>query len=309
MFGLIVWRAYAIGARAERAVTASPPMSLTGWVFGSACRPSSISVSALGMQAPTKGLISCRLSWRQQHDHCCMASASCCASATIRMAGKEAAAAHNHHGGGTGGHVLARQLPELSARLARSAGWVPGQLRVARRPGTRFRPDTIMHRLRGEGVLARLLAPLRSLNAMAQAWRAAGASRRSPALRWFVTALAAWSVAHIRWWIHEQNAIPGMTNRLLARTQLFVAAFPGSFWPDGNVPTVGNPIRAEIASMPAPAATEERPAIVGLWRLACAQAPERNRACCPWHRAGRASPVRQSARRQACNDIGGIPRT
>ncbi len=51
--------------------------------------------------------------------------------------------------------------------------------------------------------------------------------------------------------VHEQNRIPGLTNRLLARFAQrvlagFADAFAGAEW-------VGNPVRASIAALPAPA--------------------------------------------------------
>jgi UDP-N-acetylglucosamine--N-acetylmuramyl-(pentapeptide) pyrophosphoryl-undecaprenol N-acetylglucosamine transferase len=53
--------------------------------------------------------------------------------------------------------------------------------------------------------------------------------------------------------IHEQNAIAGLTNRWLARlaTQV-LEAFPGSFGPKVQARAIGNPVRADIAAVPAP---------------------------------------------------------
>jgi UDP-N-acetylglucosamine--N-acetylmuramyl-(pentapeptide) pyrophosphoryl-undecaprenol N-acetylglucosamine transferase len=54
--------------------------------------------------------------------------------------------------------------------------------------------------------------------------------------------------------IHEQNAIAGLTNRLLARlARVVLQAFPGSFPANINCETVGNPVRAEIAALADPA--------------------------------------------------------
>jgi UDP-N-acetylglucosamine--N-acetylmuramyl-(pentapeptide) pyrophosphoryl-undecaprenol N-acetylglucosamine transferase len=54
--------------------------------------------------------------------------------------------------------------------------------------------------------------------------------------------------------IHEQNAIPGLTNRWLARLAGSVMqAFPGSFDASVHARTVGNPVRADIAAIPEPA--------------------------------------------------------
>ena len=52
--------------------------------------------------------------------------------------------------------------------------------------------------------------------------------------------------------IHEQNAIAGLTNRVLARFASRVAeAFPGSFGgAGGRAVMVGNPVRADIEALP-----------------------------------------------------------
>ena len=55
--------------------------------------------------------------------------------------------------------------------------------------------------------------------------------------------------------IHEQNAIPGLTNRLLARIAARVLeAFPGSFPAKVGAVVTGNPVRGAIAGIAAPAA-------------------------------------------------------
>ncbi|HWS27663.1 MAG TPA: undecaprenyldiphospho-muramoylpentapeptide beta-N-acetylglucosaminyltransferase [Xanthomonadales bacterium] len=52
--------------------------------------------------------------------------------------------------------------------------------------------------------------------------------------------------------VHEQNSIPGLTNRVLAKlAQRVLTGFPGVFAGRGR--WVGNPVRAEIAALPAPA--------------------------------------------------------
>lgn len=53
--------------------------------------------------------------------------------------------------------------------------------------------------------------------------------------------------------IHEQNAVPGLTNRILARLAARVLeAFPGSFAPTLHARATGNPVRAEIAAIAPP---------------------------------------------------------
>lgn len=54
--------------------------------------------------------------------------------------------------------------------------------------------------------------------------------------------------------IHEQNAAAGLTNRLLARVATRVLqAFPDTFSAARSPLTVGNPVRADILALPAPA--------------------------------------------------------
>jgi len=54
--------------------------------------------------------------------------------------------------------------------------------------------------------------------------------------------------------IHEQNSLPGLTNRWLAHIATRVLeAFPESF-PPGRAQVCGNPVRRDIASIPEPAA-------------------------------------------------------
>jgi UDP-N-acetylglucosamine--N-acetylmuramyl-(pentapeptide) pyrophosphoryl-undecaprenol N-acetylglucosamine transferase len=54
--------------------------------------------------------------------------------------------------------------------------------------------------------------------------------------------------------VHEQNALAGMTNRWLACiARRVMEAFPGTFPPERQATTVGNPVRASIAELPPPA--------------------------------------------------------
>ena len=54
--------------------------------------------------------------------------------------------------------------------------------------------------------------------------------------------------------IHEQNAVAGMTNRMLARlARRVLEAFPASFPPSAHAERVGNPVRREIAALAPPA--------------------------------------------------------
>jgi len=54
--------------------------------------------------------------------------------------------------------------------------------------------------------------------------------------------------------IHEQNAIAGLTNRVLAHfARQVLEAFPGSFGGNTHARVIGNPVRADISALPPPA--------------------------------------------------------
>jgi UDP-N-acetylglucosamine--N-acetylmuramyl-(pentapeptide) pyrophosphoryl-undecaprenol N-acetylglucosamine transferase len=167
--------------------------------------------------------------------------------------------------GGTGGHVFpALALAEaLRARQHRVVWMGTSQgLEATLVPAAGFPLELItVAGLRGRGALGWLLAPLRVLRAVWQASRAIGRVR--PALviglGGFASGpggIAAW-LARRPLIVHEQNAVPGLTNRVLARFAARVfEAFPGSFGAalGGRVECVGNPVRAAIAALPAPRA-------------------------------------------------------
>src|SRR5215472_3826035 len=51
--------------------------------------------------------------------------------------------------------------------------------------------------------------------------------------------------------LHEQNAVPGFTNRILSRLSRHVLeGFPHSFPPGRRARLVGNPVRSAIATLP-----------------------------------------------------------
>ena len=170
--------------------------------------------------------------------------------------------------GGTGGHVF----PALAvANELAAQGWqiswlgTPDSFESRVVPQHGFDLDTIAaHRLRGEGMAARLLAPLRLLHAMGQAWGVL--RRRRPqvvlGMGGFVTGPGGLvsRLLRIPLVIHEQNAIPGLTNRWLAKMATRVlAAFPDSFSDKVAATVTGNPVRADIMALPAPGKIGDRP--------------------------------------------------
>ncbi len=140
--------------------------------------------------------------------------------------------------GGTGGHVF----PALAvAHELKSRGWqvrwlgTPDSFESRVVPAQGFELDTIAaFRLRGQGVMSLLLAPFRLLRAMGQAWSVLRRQRPQLVLGMggFVTGPGGLvsKLMGIPLLIHEQNAIPGLTNRWLARiARRVLEAFPGSF--------------------------------------------------------------------------------
>ena len=164
--------------------------------------------------------------------------------------------------GGTGGHVF----PALAvAKVLRERGvavvWlgVPGSMESRLVPAQGFPIEWVrVAGIRGKGLATWLLAPLRIANAVAQA---IGVLRRVKprsvlGAGGYVSGpggIAAW-LLRIPLFIHEQNAIAGMTNRWLAKlaTQV-LEAFPGSFGAGVHASTIGNPVREDIAAIAEPA--------------------------------------------------------
>jgi UDP-N-acetylglucosamine--N-acetylmuramyl-(pentapeptide) pyrophosphoryl-undecaprenol N-acetylglucosamine transferase len=164
--------------------------------------------------------------------------------------------------GGTGGHVF----PALAvAKVLRERGvevvWlgVPGSMEARLVPANGFPIEWVrVAGIRGKGVFAWLLAPWRIAKAVMQAMSVLRRIKPRAVLGagGYVSGpggIAAW-LLRIPLFIHEQNAIAGLTNRWLAKlaTQV-LEAFPGSFGTSAHATTIGNPVRADIAAIAPPA--------------------------------------------------------
>jgi len=163
--------------------------------------------------------------------------------------------------GGTGGHVF----PALAvAERLRSVGveviWLGTERGIESRviPEAGIELATIsISGLRGNGVLGWLLAPLRITYATFMAMRLIRKWRPQALLGMggFVTGpggLAGWLLRKPVL-IHEQNAIAGMTNRILARfARVVMEAFPGAFTAKFCARQTGNPVRADIMTITEP---------------------------------------------------------
>ena len=163
--------------------------------------------------------------------------------------------------GGTGGHVypalaVARALQAHACEVVWLGTHRGIESRVVVEAGIDMEWISVQG-LRRKGVLAMIVAPFSLARALFQSL--AVIIRRRPAavlgMGGFVSGpggVAAW-LTRRPLLIHEQNAAAGMTNRLLARlARVVLQAFPGSFNPRVSAETVGNPVREDIAAIPAP---------------------------------------------------------
>ena len=174
--------------------------------------------------------------------------------------------------GGTGGHVypalaVAREMIGRSQSVVWLGTHRGLESRVVPEAGIDIEWISVGG-LRGKGALTLIAAPFRLILALAQSLRVVLRHRPAAVLGMggFVSGpggVAAW-LTRRPLIVHEQNAVAGLTNRLLARlARVVLQAFPGSFSPRRNAQTVGNPVRADIAAVPPPSerfATRSGPA-------------------------------------------------
>ncbi|MEK7796283.1 MAG: undecaprenyldiphospho-muramoylpentapeptide beta-N-acetylglucosaminyltransferase [Pseudomonadota bacterium] len=165
--------------------------------------------------------------------------------------------------GGTGGHVfpalaVARLLAARHVRLSWLGTRRGLEARVVPASGLPIQMEWLAIRgLRRKGLLGWLLAPITVSLAAWQAWRALRRQKPDVVLAFggFVAGpggLVAW-LTRTPLVVHEQNAIPGFTNRLLAPLADHVlSGFPGAFGELSMARHVGNPVRADIAALPTP---------------------------------------------------------
>lgn len=154
--------------------------------------------------------------------------------------------------GGTGGHIfpalaVAQELMKRNYRLH----WLGAKngMEETLVPKNHIELSLIsISGIRGKGRLTLLGAPARILIAVFQAWRILRAQKPDCVLGFggFASGpggIAAW-LSGIPLVIHEQNAIAGMTNRLLKPlARKVLCAFPNAFGQEKGVIVTGNPLR------------------------------------------------------------------
>ncbi len=165
--------------------------------------------------------------------------------------------------GGTGGHIFpALAVAERLRDDGADVRWLGTRHGMEARivPGAGIPMDVIaISALRGKGPAGWVLLPLRMGRALLQSLIVIMRYRPLVVLGMggFVSgpgAVMAW-LLRIPLVIHEQNAIAGLTNRVLSRMATrTLMGFPGAIAGRKNLVVTGNPVRRAIAELPPPEA-------------------------------------------------------
>jgi UDP-N-acetylglucosamine--N-acetylmuramyl-(pentapeptide) pyrophosphoryl-undecaprenol N-acetylglucosamine transferase len=160
--------------------------------------------------------------------------------------------------GGTGGHVfpalsIAEKLQDSGAVvewLGATGGFEIGIIGKTEIPLHLIKVTG----LRGKGIVRLIMAPFMIIRAIVQAIGILNNVRPNCVLGMggFVTGpggIAAWITGR-RLLIHEQNAVPGMSNKILAPFAFqIMQAFPATFAQGSKLETTGNPVRSDIVAI------------------------------------------------------------
>ena len=163
--------------------------------------------------------------------------------------------------GGTGGHIFpGLAVAESLRQQGVAVSWLgaSGAMECQRVPAAGITLQTVdITGIRGKGLLSWLGLPFRLIKAVVQAFRVIG--RVSPACAVSFGGYAAGPgglAARIRGvplLVHEQNRIPGMTNKVLARlADTVLQAFPGTWPANLHARDCGNPVRSNVVDLPPP---------------------------------------------------------
>jgi len=163
--------------------------------------------------------------------------------------------------GGTGGHVFpALAVADVLRARGHTVIWIGTRQGLEARivPAAGIPMEWIdIGGVRGKGASALLKAPFLLSRALLQALSVF--RRLKPAAALGMGGFAsgpggiAARLAGCPLVVHEQNAVPGVTNRILSHMSRYVLeGFPGSFHARSHARYVGNPVRAVIAALPPP---------------------------------------------------------
>ncbi|WP_198266305.1 undecaprenyldiphospho-muramoylpentapeptide beta-N-acetylglucosaminyltransferase [sulfur-oxidizing endosymbiont of Gigantopelta aegis] len=164
--------------------------------------------------------------------------------------------------GGTGGHIFpALATAEILRQRDVHVEWLGTRKGMEAKlvPAHDFAINFIdISGLRGKGIKTILLLPFKLLRAMYQTMQVYKKVQPDVVLGMggFVTGpggIVGWLTGRPLV-LHEQNAIAGMTNKILLRfAKSVLAAFPGAFGDKANaVRVIGNPVRKEITALATP---------------------------------------------------------
>ncbi len=160
--------------------------------------------------------------------------------------------------GGTGGHIFPGLAVAASLRQRGVAvHWLGAQggMECQQVPAANIPMDTVnIAGLRGKGIKRWLSLPWNLAKAVRQARAVVLAQKPNCALSFGGYAAGPGGLAArfsgVPLVIHEQNRIPGLTNRVLARfAQRVLQAFPETWPARFNAETCGNPVRSELVAI------------------------------------------------------------
>jgi UDP-N-acetylglucosamine--N-acetylmuramyl-(pentapeptide) pyrophosphoryl-undecaprenol N-acetylglucosamine transferase len=164
--------------------------------------------------------------------------------------------------GGTGGHIFpGLAVADQLIRQGASVRWLgaSGGMECQKVPEAGIPLDVVdITGLRGKGLVRWIVMPWKLLRAVFQAFRLLGVTKPACAVSFGGYAAGPGGLAArlrgIPLLVHEQNRIPGMTNRVLARlARNILQAFPGT-WPENlNPVSCGNPVRKTVVDLASPA--------------------------------------------------------
>lgn len=164
--------------------------------------------------------------------------------------------------GGTGGHIFpGLAVADALSNQGVSVRWLGarGGMECQKVAEAGIPIDVVdISGLRGKGLARWVMMPWKLLRAVSQAFRLLGVHRPACAVSFGGYAAGPGGLAArlrgVPLLVHEQNRIPGMTNRVLARmARKVLQAFPGT-WPASLDPvSCGNPVRRTVVEIPSPA--------------------------------------------------------